>query len=115
MEKVYTFKELEEMKEATIKAAFNTLASKMGKNAYTARELSEMTGGLLTPMSIASRASCSYGWYGDEGRKKIQDCGKRTINGGRRHLAELDKDGNIVKTFWARLPETKVNIYKIYN
>lgn len=113
MEKVYTLKELEEMKETTIKAAFNTLTSKMGKNSYTARELSEMTGGLLNARSIAARSS-GYGWYGNHS-SKIKDCGKRVVDGGRKHLAELDKDGNIIKTFWAKLPEKRVNIYKVYN
>ena len=111
MEKVYTLKELETMKEATVRAAFNTLASKMGKNSYTARELSDMTGGLLNTRSIATRAS--LGWYGSAGRK-IKYCGKHTVSGGRKHLAEIDEDGNIIKTFWAKLPETTVNTYKLY-
>lgn len=114
MEKVYTLKELEAMKKATIEAAFNTLAKQMGKNAYTARDLSEMTGGLLSSASIAARASGRIGWCGGAGRR-INDCGKRVISGGRKRLAELDEDGNIIKTLWAKLPETRVNIYKIYN
>ena len=114
MEKVYTLKELEAMKEATISAAFNTLASEMGKKSYTARELSEMTGGLLSSASIAARASGRIGWCGSAGRR-INDCGQRAVSGGRKHLAEIDEDGHIIKSFWAKLPETRVNIYKIYN
>lgn len=115
MEKVYTLKELEEMKKATIKAAFNTLIKQMGKKSFTARELSEMTGGLLSPISIASRSSHG-GWYGNGVTDSyIEDCGQRVISGGQKHLAEIDEDGNIIKTFYAKLPEKRVNIYKVYN
>lgn len=115
MEKVYTLKEIEAMKEATLKAAFNTLIKQMGRKSFTARELSEMTGGLLSPMSIASRSSHG-GWFGNGvPGSYIEDCAQRVVSGGQKHLAEIDEDGNIIKTFYAKLPEKKVNVYRVYN
>lgn len=105
MEKIYTLKEIEAMKEATLKAAFNTLIKQMGKKSFTARELSEMTGGLLSPMSIANRSSHG-GWFGNGvPGAYIEDCGQKVISGGQKHLAELDKDGNIIKTFMQNFPK----------
>lgn len=110
MERLYTLKELEEMKEATVKAAFDTLAKQMGKNAYTARELSEMTNGLLTSRSIAARAM-NCGWY--EGGRRIYANGSRVVSGGRKLLAEIDEDGNILRRFYMKLPVRRVSTYKI--
>lgn len=109
MEKLYTLKELEEMKKATIKGAFNVLAKQMGKDEYTARELSEMTNGLLSSNSIAARSS--IGWY--EGGRKIYQAGFQWVGGGEKSLAELDANGNIVRRFTMKLPAHKVYIYKL--
>lgn len=110
MERLYTLKELEEMKEATVEAAFDTLAKQMGKNAFTARELSEMTNGLLSSQSIAARVMYG-GWY--NGGRRIYSNGTRLVSGGRKFLAEIDEDGNILRKFYMKLPERRVFTYKL--
>ena len=114
MEKVYTLNELKEMKKATIDTAFATLAAQMKRNqSYTARELSAMTGGLLSTMSIATR-STGYGWRDEGSGRYIKDCGRKNLGGARKTLAELDANGNIIRKFTQKLPDIVVNTYKIY-
>lgn len=93
MEKVYTLKELNEMREATIIAAKEVLNKKVVKSSsYTAAELSAMCGELLSAGSIAGR----IGYYGF----RISS-GKVLVAKGRKcqKMAYLDDDGNIIKTF----------------
>lgn len=110
MEKLYTFKELKEMKKATLQAGAKMILSEaIPKKKYTAGELSAMTGGLLSVSCVASRGTYRWRIQG-----KLLECtGSEYVSGGRKLLAELDAKGNIIKTFYATLPGRRVNFYQI--
>lgn len=107
MEKVFTLKELEALKEKSLQTAFDVLKKQATpKKKYTAKELSELCGGIMSAQSIAARVGyVSDYWGGTYNRTAlngeivgIKYCQKRTTNYTKK-FAELDDNGNIVRTF----------------
>lgn len=108
MEKIFTLKELEALKEKSIRTACQAIKDNTNKNErYTAKELAEKCGGVMNARSIAARVmGCAYtracigGGYvriAYEGRKRTYE---------KKKYAELDDNGNIVRTFEKEIEHT---------
>ena len=112
MEKIFTLKELEALKKKSIRTACQAIKDNTNKNErYTAKELAEKCGGVMNARSIAARVSA----WGRCGRY-VEAC----INGGvvrivyegqtatyvKKRYAELDDNGNIVRTFEKEIEHT---------
>lgn len=107
MEKVFTLNELKALKEKSLQTAFDVLKKQATpKKKYTAKELSELCGGIMSAQSIAARVGYVSGYFGGTYNGTalngeivgIKYCNKRTTNYTKK-FAELDDNGNIVRTF----------------
>lgn len=108
MEKIFTLKELEALKEKSIRTACQAIKDNtdIGRR-YTAKELAEKCGGVMNARSIAARVmGCTYTKAGINGDVvKIAYEGRTRIYTKKKY-AELDDNGNIVRIFEKEIEST---------
>lgn len=120
MEKVFTLNELKALKEKSLQTAFDVLKKQATpKKRYTAKELSELCGGIMSAQSIAARVGYAGGfWSGTYNGTAlngetvgIKSC-QKIITTYTKKFAELDDKGNIVRTF-ERTFDNEICTYEI--
>lgn len=120
MEKVFTLNELKALKEKSLQTAFDVLKKQATpKKKYTAKELSELCGGIMSAQGIAARVGYVSRYFGGTYNGTalngeivgIKSCQKRITTYTKR-FAELDDKGNIVRTF-ERTFENEVCTYEV--
>ena len=121
MEKVYTLKEIREMRETSINAGLKAIktAVVLGRE-YTAHELAIMSGGIFTDKGLEQSAEmhCRYSEPLYSSQKWRPDTRIYLTKGKRvekvRRFAELDDKGNMVRTWEETTYEQSYNVRNAY-